>query len=209
HDPTDGLSSSIPLGDPEPQVGPDRHPGHIADPYRAPILSDADRDLLDVTDPTEVAEPADRVVGARHLYGPRPDVLVGPAHGRDDLARRYAVGEEPGRVEQHLVLPHEPAQTRDLGHARHRLERVAHLVVLDRAEPVGRVAGTLEGVLIDPAYAGGVRSEPGLGAGGEPALDRVQVLEHPRAGPIEIGPVREGPVHEGRAEDWMRAHDFH
>src|SRR5207247_6877404 len=127
HDPTDGLSSSIPLGDPEPQVGPDRHPGHIADPYRAPILSDADRDLLDVTDPTEVAEPADRVVGARHLYGPRPDVLVGPAHGRDDLARRYAVGEEPGRVEQDLVLPHEPSPTRDPRQTRTRTERVAHL----------------------------------------------------------------------------------
>src|SRR2546425_11163336 len=59
--------------------------------------------------------------------------------------------------------------SRALGHARHGLERVAHLEVLNRAEPVGRVAGALERVLIDPAHAGGVGPEPGLGAGGEPA----------------------------------------
>src|SRR5205823_14908594 len=134
HHPTHGLPSSIPLGDPEPQVGPDRHPGHITDPHRAPILPDADRDLPDVLDSTEVAEPADRVVRARDLYGPRPDVLVGPAHRGDDLARRYAVGEEPGRVEQPLVLAHVPAQTRDLGPARLRLQRVPHLEVLNPAQ---------------------------------------------------------------------------
>src|SRR5213082_320769 len=132
HDPTHGLPSAIPLGDPEPQVGPDRHPGHITDPHRAPILSDADRDLPDVPDSTEVAEPANRVVRARDFHRARPNVLVGPAYGRDDLARRYAVGEEPGRVEQYLVLAHEPAQTRDLRHARHGLKRVAHLEVLNR-----------------------------------------------------------------------------
>src|SRR5713101_7932126 len=61
-DPADGLPYSITLGDPEPQVGPDRHPGYITDPYRAPVFPDADRDLPDVPDPTEVTEPADRVV---------------------------------------------------------------------------------------------------------------------------------------------------
>src|SRR5213594_3916890 len=146
HDPTDGLPSAIPLGDPEPQIGPDRHPGHIADPHGTPILPDADRDLLDVLHPAEVAEPADRVVGARHLYGPRPDVLVRPANGSDHLPRGGPVRQQSGRVEQHLVLAHEPAQTRDLRDARHRLQRVPHLEVLDRAEPVGPVPGTLEGV---------------------------------------------------------------
>src|SRR5438046_1367708 len=122
----------------------------------APILAAAARYPLDVTCPTEVAEPADGVIRARDLHRARPRILVGPAHGHDDLARRYAVAEEPGRVEQNLVLAHEAAQTRDLGYARHGLQGVPHLKVLDRAEPVGRVAGTLEGVLIDPAYAGGV-----------------------------------------------------
>src|SRR5207247_1969524 len=87
HNPADGLPSAIALGDPEPQIGPDGHPGHVADPHRAPVLPDADRDLLYVPYPTEVAEPADRVVGTRHLYGPRPDVLVGSAHGVDHLPR--------------------------------------------------------------------------------------------------------------------------
>src|SRR3989449_458149 len=76
HNSAHRFAFAVPLSDPEPQVRPDRHPGHIADPHRAPVLPDADRDLLDVPDPTEVAEPANRVVGARHLNGPRPDVLV-------------------------------------------------------------------------------------------------------------------------------------
>src|SRR2546427_12510053 len=100
---------------------PDRHPGHIADSHGPAILPDADRDPLDVPDPTEIAKPADRVVRARDLHRAGPDVLVGPAHRGDDLARRYAVGEEPRRVEQHLVLADEAAPPRDLGYARHRL----------------------------------------------------------------------------------------
>src|SRR5213078_1349695 len=65
------------------------------------------------------------------------------------------------------------------------------------------------GVLIDPPHAGGVGPEPGLGTGGEPALNRVQVLEHARAGPIEICPILEDHVHERRAEHRLPAHDFH
>src|SRR5438876_105646 len=172
------IAIPVPPSDPEPQVGPDRHPSHIADPHRTPILPDGDRDLFDVPDSTEVAEPADRVVRARHLYGPRPDVLVRPANGIDHLPRGGSVRQQSRRVEQDLVLAHEAAQARDLGHAWHGLERVAHLEVLDRAEPVGRVPRPLERVLIDPAHAGGVGPQPGLGARGEPALNRVQILEH-------------------------------
>src|SRR5207247_11074382 len=89
---------AVPLSDSEPQVGPDRHPGHVTHPHRAAILPDADRDLPDVLDATEIAEPADRVVGARHLYGPRPDVLVRPANGIDHLPRGRPVRQQPGRV---------------------------------------------------------------------------------------------------------------
>src|SRR5207253_9596734 len=74
HDPTDGLPSAVPLGDPEPQVGPDRHPRHITDPDRAPILPHTDRDLLDVLDPTELAKPAARVVRTRDLHRACTDV---------------------------------------------------------------------------------------------------------------------------------------
>src|SRR5439155_870470 len=59
---------AVALSDPEPQVGPDRHPGHIGDAHRAPVLPDAHRDLPDVPDSTEVAKPADRVVRARNFH---------------------------------------------------------------------------------------------------------------------------------------------
>src|SRR5207302_3596376 len=111
HNSAHRFALAIPLSDPESEVGPDRHAGHVTDPHRAAVLPDTDRDLLDVPDSTEVAEPADRVVRARDFHRAGPDVLVGPAHHGYDLARRDAVGEEPGRVEQHLVLAHESAQT--------------------------------------------------------------------------------------------------
>ena len=72
-----------------------------------------------------------------------------------------------------MVLPYEAAQARDLGHARHRLQGVAHLEVLDRPEPVGQVARSFEGVLVDPADPRRVGPEARLGSGRQAALDGV------------------------------------
>src|SRR5437899_6908261 len=64
---------------------PHSFPPRRSSDLRAPILPDADRDLLDVPDSTEVAEPADRVVRARHLYGPWSR---GHREGRDRKSTR-------------------------------------------------------------------------------------------------------------------------
>src|SRR5438132_682753 len=144
--------------------------------------------------------------GARGLVRPVAGIVGLRDCGRTEPPRGRSSMPCAGRTR---TSGREATQARDLGHAWHGLERVAHLEVLDRAEPVGRVPWTLERVLIDPAHAGGVGPQPGLGTGREPALNRVQVLEHPGARPVEIGPVLEDHVDEGRAEHRLAAHDFH
>ena len=94
--------------------------GHVTDSDGAATPC-ANRDVLDVRCTAEVAEPADRVVGARDLDRARADVLVRAAHHIDDLARGDAVREQARRIEQYLILALEAAQARHLGHARHGL----------------------------------------------------------------------------------------
>ena len=63
-----------------------------------------------------------------------------------------------------------------------------------------------QGVLIDPAHAGGIRAQSGGDALGQAILGLVEVLQHARARPVEIGVVLEQHVDEGVAEERVAAH---
>ncbi len=66
------------------------------------------------------------------------------------------------------------------------------------------VAG--EDVLVHPAEARRVGAEGGVRRRREPAAQAVQVLDHPRARPVEVGPVVEDHVHQAHAEEGVAAH---
>ena len=124
---------AVQLRDPQPQIGTDCHAGDIADANRAALCAHRDSYLRDVFHAAEIAEPADRVIRAGHFQCARADVLVCPPHRFDDLTYLHAVGEQPRGVEQHLILAHVAAETRDLGDSGHRLQRVPDLEILNRA----------------------------------------------------------------------------
>ncbi len=71
---------------------------------------------------------------------------------------------------------------------------------------VVRAAAVDQRVLVDPADAGGIRPKGWLGTGRQPALHLAQVLQHPRARPVQIGAVLEQYVHEAIAEERIAAH---
>ena len=75
------------------------------------------------------------------------------------------VGLEPVRIDIHLVLLAESADGRDFRHAGHGLQVIAQIPVLQRPQVRQAVLArlVLQHVLVDPAEAGGVRPQFGLG----------------------------------------------
>ena len=63
-----------------------------------------------------------------------------------------------------------------------------------------------QGVLVDPAHAGGIRPKGGGNTLGQAFLRLVEVLQHPRACPVEVGIVLEQHINEGVAEERVAAH---
>ena len=64
----------------------------------------------------------------------------------------------------------------------------------------------LQGVLVDPADAGGVGSQLDLGRRRQRPLDAGEVLQHAAAGPVQVGAVLEDDVDEREAEERVAAH---
>jgi hypothetical protein len=120
------------------------------------------------------------------------------------------VGRQRVRPHRHLVLTDLTTYGRDLGHARHALHGIAHEPVLVTAQLVAGVLATSvhEGVLKDPAEAGGVRAKFGLHAGRKLRRDLRQVFEDPRARPVDVGAVLEDHVDVAEAEIGVAADRF-
>ncbi len=196
----------VELRDADPKIRADRDGGDVAHPQRPTPGPLANRNVCDVLHALEVPEPPDSVVAPGDLDRAGADVLIRAPDGRRHLLRGDAIGLEPHRVEQHLILLHEPADACDLGHTSDALERVTDLEVLDAAELGLGVAGALHRVLIHPADAGRVRSELRLRGPREPSLHSVQPLEDPGPRPVEIGPLLKDHVHERGAEHGLAAH---
>ena len=88
-------------------------------------IDDLERDVLEVLDAFDVAASAHVILGGGDLEYFSAHVGVGRADPGDDVAQRDAVGDQLVGIEVHLILLHEPADRRDLGHAFDRFERIA------------------------------------------------------------------------------------
>ena len=134
--------------------------------------------------------------------------MVGFLDGLDDLGMRDPVGRQFLGIEHDLVLTHHAAHGGHLGDIGHGLQFVLEEPVLQGAQlrSVLCAAAVDQRVLVDPADAGGIGPERGLGTGGQARLHLVQVLQHPRARPVQVGPVLEQHVDEGIAEERIAAH---
>ena len=174
---------------------------------RASVFED---DRLQVFLALHVPAPAHHELSPAQLEQAPADLLVAAPHGVGHVRDRQAIGAQPVRLDRDLVLLDEPAEGRDLRHAGHRLQPVAQVPVLERAQ-VGRGMPSRrvdQRVLVDPADAGGIGPELGADALRQERLDLAQVLEHAAARPVEVGPVLEDHVHVRVAEVGEAADDL-
>ena len=105
-----------------------------------------------------------------------------------------------------IVLLDEAADAGDLGDAFRLRQRELQAPVLDGAR-VGEVQFLRHHrVLVDPADAGGVRSDRRCHAGRQSRGGTVEEFEHARTRPVDVGPVFEDDVDERHPEEGKAAH---
>ena len=199
------LALAVPVGETAPDLRPDGDVGDIGERERRPPGADAERDLLEVADVLDIAEPAHHVLAFAHLDQPPADVRVGALDGGLDGAERHTVGAQPHRVDLDLVLAHEAAEGGDLRDPVDRHQTVLEVPVLIGAQLGERAVGRVEDVHEGPPDPGGVGAELRRHAVGQLARKAVEVLEHPRPRPVEIGAVLEDHVDEGETEEGVAA----
>ncbi len=190
-----------------PLVRPQLHPGDVADQDRRPLVA-LHHQRLDVGPAAQIAHAAHHVLRLRHLDYAAADVAIGLADDLRHLGQRDAVGTELHGIDDDLILLHEAADAGDLGHALRLCQLVAQVPVLDRAQFGEVPVGADQRILEHPADAGRVGPELRRNAPGEATRGEVQVLQHPRARPVDVGAVLEDDVDERRAEERKSAHDL-
>src|SRR5581483_3316919 len=196
-DAADHLALAIQLGHAAAQVRTEVHRADIFDVNRRAVHR-AERNIFNVGEALDVSAPTDVEFGRPDREDLAPNVVVRPADFVHHVGDGDTVGQELVRIEIDLVFLDEAADGRDLGHARHRLEGIAQMPVLNRAE-LGQVmfAGLVrQGVFVDPAHAGGVRADDGVDAFRQRAADGIEIFDHPRARPVDIGAVLEDDIDE-------------
>ena len=173
-----------------------------------PLFGRRQHDVLEIGARAEVAVAAHHVLGAAEFDHAPADLAVAAAHGLHDLADGEAVGAQPVGIDVHLVLADVAAERRDVGDAGDRLQvssgDTSPAAIAGRRGCASRVVH--EHVLEHPAEAGRVGSELGRDALRQARKDRREVLERPRARPVDIGAVVEDDVDERVAEVRDAAH---
>ena len=181
---------------------------HVAQAHRHPGIGRGEGDAAEVFERAEVTRSADHVLCFGKLEHRAAGLLVRVLDRADDLAVRDVERAQALRIEHHLVLAHHAAQRCDFGHVRHGLELVLQEPVLQRAQlrDVQPVTPVDERVLVDPADAGRIRAERGPRFLRQARLHLVQILEYPRAGPVQVRAVLEQDVDERIAEHGVTAY---
>ena len=139
---------------------------------------------------------------------PAADRRVRPRDGRVDLAEADAVGPELVRVEVDLVLLRGAADGGDLGDARHAVELVADVPVLERPQLAEVLAPPLDGVPEDLADGRGVGGEVGDHALRQERRGDRELFEDALAGEVVVGLVLEDDRDHREVELARRPHDL-
>ncbi len=199
HDAACDFSVAVELGDTTPFVGTEFDARHVAQQDRRTALC-LEHDVAEIVDALQVALAADHVLKFRQFDGAAADVGVARADGIAHLLHRDAEIAHPLRIEDHVVLLDEAADTGDFGDALRPGERELEIPVLDRSR-VGEVQLLRHHcILVYPADACRVgtdrRRHPGRQSGGR----AIEEFEDPRTRPIDVGAVFKDNVDKGDAE---------
>ena len=207
----DHLTLAVQLGETTPLIGGDLHPRHILDTHRHAVDL-ADHQLPQILGRTQIPLAAHHKLRLGQLYDPPAHILVVIADHLHHLQRREVVGLQLARLQHHLVLLDEAPHTGHFGHTGSRRQRIAQGPVLQCPQglqglPLGHTVGH-QRILVDPAYPGGIRPQAWGYTGGQFAAYATQILQHPRAGPVEIRPLLEDEVDKGDTEEGEAPHHF-
>ena len=115
--PADRFALAIQLGNAATHLGPELDVRDLAKQNRNAIRADADRDLSQIVERLHVPAHAQDEFLLRHLDRATADLAVAFLDRHAHVGNREVVGAQLGRIDRHLVLLHEPADRRDLGHA--------------------------------------------------------------------------------------------
>jgi hypothetical protein len=204
-DAPDDLSPAVQLDEAAPQLRTERDGSDVLDQDRRSLRVDADGDVLHVAHGLEVPEAAHHELGLGHLDEAPADLAVALADGAPDLRDRQVEGLELHGVHGDLVLLDVTADARHLRHALDTDQLVPQVPVLNAAQLLQGVLARLQGVLVDPAHPGGVRSELDARLRRQPSLHARQVLEDARTRPVQVRPVLEDDVDERESEERVTA----
>jgi hypothetical protein len=184
-------------------------PGHVPQADGDVARGGPNHRLLQVLQAPNEPPAPDDVLHPVDLGGARPDVQVGGGGGVQDLVQGHVVDSHGVPVNVHLVLPDVPADGGHLAHPLGGQEAVAHEPVLDAPElvqvpsPHRPALGIppLQRIPEDLPQGGGVGPQCGHGVHGqEVGRERVELLDDPGPGPVELHPLLEDEEDHGQPE---------
>src|SRR5271166_5686344 len=200
-DPADGLTLTVEFCDTLSQVRPQM--------YRADVLQidrntffHLENDILQIADAFDVAASTHEKLGSGNFKGLAPNIRVAFSNRIHDIADGNVECDKFIGIEIDLILFDEPAHRRDFGHSVNGFERVPEVPVLERPK-LGEVIFSAvidQGVLENPPDTGGVRSDDRIETLRQSPSDRVQILDHSRARPVNVSAVLKDHVNKRFAE---------
>ena len=205
-----GLAETVELGGAPPHVGSELDPGDVPQQDGCALLIDPQNDLFEVFWFADIPPTAHHVFGSVELEDASANVVVRHLDGLHDVVERDPIGQKLVRLDLDLILLHVAPERSDVGHAGHSPQPVADGPVLQGSQllEVQPVRAVDHGVLVRPAYAGGVRAEDGSDSRGKLAGQSVHVLEDAAARPVDVRAVLEDDVDKRHPEVGVPAHDF-
>ena len=130
----------------------------ILHPDRRPIHG-FHHQLTDIIQTAQITLRPHHKLGFRHLNDAATDILIVIADRLHDLQRRNVVGLQFARIEYHLILLHETADTGHFRHAGRCRERIAQRPVLQRTQCRQRLIFRHQRILVYPADPGSIRPQ--------------------------------------------------
>jgi hypothetical protein len=210
HDAADRLALAVELGDADATDWSLADLRDIAQQQRRALGHDAGRHLPQILETADQADAAEQIVGLGQLQARAALLRVRAAQRGQQLLQRESVVLQLERIDHRLEPLHEAADRGHLGHTGHALQFEAQQPVLQAAQ-LGQVmpaAAVDQRVLVDPADPGGIGAELEARALGQPTLQLGQLLQHPRARPVQVGAVLEQHVGKRITEHRETAHGF-
>src|SRR5205807_679570 len=118
------LAFAVPLRDTFPQVWAEGNGAQIFDEYGRSVLSH-DRDVCQIIERLQIAQPANHVSRTAQFQYATTDFIRARLDAVDNGREGYAISEQLVRIKLHLILAHEPTNTRDFGHTRNGCQLIA------------------------------------------------------------------------------------